>query len=116
MHFKVTAQYAGARELPGEQFNDITAAKTFIEEKMRENAVLKVKVIYRLYEWDDLLQEFDPSKMEAPESSSSDSSGSQGPGGAGARFRPTPLNVTPRPPGIPPNWIQDEEDDKKGKK
>lgn len=112
MHYKVTSQYAGAREIPGEQFDDLNKAKAFIENKMRENAALKLKVIYRLYEWDDLIQEFDPSKMAAPTAGSGESgSGSQGQG-KGASFRPSPLQSSPRPPGVPPSSFKDDEDDK----
>lgn len=111
MHFKVTAQYVGARELPAEQFNDLNQAKAFIEAKIRDNNLHKVKVIYRLYEWDDLLQEFDPSKMDTSDSPDSSSGASSG-GGKGASFRPTPLNTAPRPPGSPPNWLKEDENDK----
>lgn len=103
----------GARELPAEQFDDIKLAKAFIEKKIADNNLLKVKVIYRLYEWDDLLQEFDPSKMQPIESDDTSSSGQ----GKGASFRPTPLNTAPRPAGLPHNWLKDDENnDEKEKK
>lgn len=111
MHYKVTSQYVGAREIDAEQFSDLNKAKAFIENKLRENANLKLKVIYRLYEWDDLIQEFDPSKMEEMTGSSGES-GSQGKG-QGARFSPTPLQTSPRPPGMPPSSFKDDDDDKK---
>lgn len=113
MHFKITAQYAGARELPlNESFNDINKARAFIANKMHENAALKLKVIYRLYEWDDLLQEFDPAKIDLS-ATSGDSSSSQGQA-KGASFRPSPLQSAPRPAGIPHSSFKDDEDkDKK---
>lgn len=114
MHYKVTSQYPGGREMPSESFKDIPSAKAFIEAKMRENINLKIKVIYRLYEWDDLLEEFDSEKA-AFNQSTSGSSDSSGGRGKGASFRPTPLNTTARPPGSPPNWLKDD-DEEEGKK
>jgi hypothetical protein len=115
MHYKVTAQYAGARELPGgDQFRHLDAAKAFIVNKLKENAALKIKVIYRLYEWDELLEEFDPAKIDLSAlEEDSEGEGSQGQG-KGASFRPSPLNTSPRPAGMPHSSFKD--DDKKGDK
>lgn len=113
MHYKVTSQYAGARELPGDQFDDLNKAKEFIQKKMIENAALKLKVIYRLYEWDDLIQEFDPSKMDVSTAGSRESDGGSQGKGKGATFSPSPLQSSPRPPGVPPSSFKDDEKDKK---
>lgn len=118
MHYKVTSQYAGARELPTEQYDDINKAKAYIENKLRENAALKLKVIYRLYEWDDLLQEFDPSKMDPAKLSSegSDSDNQSQGQGKGSSFSPSPLPTSPRPPGMPASSFKRDDEKDKDKK
>ena len=79
-------------------------------------------MIYRIYEFTELLEEFDPAKPRAggmPAESSSQSQESQGSQGKGSgeSFRPSPIGTTLRPPGMPQNWRKDEEEDKdKGKK
>jgi hypothetical protein len=109
MIYKVTKQYGAGREMPCDQFKDLASAQAFVQEKIREDISLKIKAIYRIYEWDDLLQAFDSETTEI----SPQSDGSQGQG-KGASFRPTPLNSSPRPPGMPHHWLKD--DDKSGKK
>jgi len=109
--YKVTAQYSGSRELPAEQFKDINVAKQYIETKIQENHALKIPVIYRLYEWDDLLQEFDMSKMNLSDASSSDANENRGQG-QGSTFSPTPLPTSPRPAGMPHSSFKRSDQDK----
>lgn len=117
MSYKITVQYARDKtELPlKEEFEDLKEAKKFISEKINQEAVLKTKVIYRLYQnYDQLIEEFDSTKIEIS-SSAKDSQSSQGKSSK-AGFKPTPFNMTPTPPGLPKKWLIDEDDDKDKKK
>lgn len=112
--FKVTKQYGRGPETSFDaRFPNMQAAKAFVDEKILEDAALNVKAIYRIYDFDDVVGEFDASKMDvsqlAPKREES-ASGSQGKGST-ASFRPTPLNTAPRPPGTPQKWMKDEEED-----
>lgn len=109
-------QYAprGKDILVGE-FDNTDDAKIFIQEKLAEDARLKVKALYRLMEGMDVLEEFTEVAggiNDSTESSSSSSSGA----GQRSSFQPTPFNTAPRPAGLPHSWVKDEdnkEDDKK---
>jgi len=112
MLYQVTKQYArGSSEILTAQFDDINDAKLFINAKLLEDARIKVKAIYRLLEGADLLEEF--SEAQAAGGVSSSSSAATGGSQQRSSFQPTPFNVSPRPPGMPSNWIKD--DDKKEK-
>ncbi|HSW70337.1 MAG TPA: hypothetical protein VLI69_09345 [Gammaproteobacteria bacterium] len=116
MLYKVTKQYArGSNEILIAEFMDASDAKIFIQGKLLEDARVKIKVTYRILEGMDVLEEF----TEADIISSGGSGGSSG-AGAGSQqrsnFQPTPLNMSPRPPGSPPNWLKDDEADDKSKK
>lgn len=112
MLYRVTKQYTrGSADTLVAQFNDAADAKIFIHARLLEDARLRVKVIYRLMEGMDLLEEF--TETQAGSGGASSSSGAAS-GGAQQRtsFQPTPFNATPRPPGMPSNWLKDEEDQK----
>lgn len=109
MLYKVTKQYARGSDTLVAEFNDPNDAKLFIKAKLIDDARLKVKATYRLLEGIDVLEEF----SEADTSGSSSSSGGSSAGtGQRSSFQPTPFNATPRPPGLPHNWIKDDEDKK----
>lgn len=112
MAYKVTKQYGQNREANIGSFKDIKSAKAFIQEKAQEDNAMSVKAIYRLYEWDDLIEESEASSYAISSAQTGDSSQSQG---RGAGSRPTPLSTVPRPAGMPQSWSGNEEDDK-GKK
>lgn len=109
MKYKISKQYARGPESFCAQFADVNDAKFFVQARLADDAVLNVKVIYRIYEFTELLQEFDPNKSGE---SASGAAGSQGKSSE-ANFRPTPLSTTPRPAGMPQNWREDDEKDKK---
>jgi hypothetical protein len=105
-------QYPRGTEMPCSDINDfknIKEAEVAIKNKLIADAALKIKITYRIYEWDELIKEFDPNNIDLAED---ESEGSQG---KGAIFRPTPFNPVPKPSGIPHNWLKDEDDDKKTK-
>ena len=93
-------------------FRDSNEAKFYIEAALERDARLKSNTTYQLFEGMDLMEEF---KQGDSEGTSSSSAG----GGQGTQqksgFQPTPFNAAPRPPGLPPNWLKDEEEDDKKK-
>lgn len=113
--YKVTKQYGRGAEINmGGRFNNLVEAKAFVDKHIMEDALMNVKVIYKIYEFDELLSEYDSSKVNTAAARTSDEQGSQGKGST-ASFRPTPLNTSPRPPGTPPKWIHDADEDKEDK-
>jgi hypothetical protein len=111
MRYKVTRKYTRGPETTCAEFLDLYDAQFFIEKKLSADADLNVKVIYCLFDGDKGIGEFDPNKNDY---SSRDERDSQGKGQTSS-FRPTPLDMTPRPPGTPPIWIKDDEDSDKKK-
>lgn len=109
MLFRVTKQYARGNDILVAQFNDANDAKIFINARLIEDARVKVKVTYRLFEGMELLEEFTESSATTGGSSGGSSAGAQ----QRTSFQPTPFNATPRPPGMPSNWLKDEDDKKK---
>lgn len=108
MLYKVKKQYGrGPSQLVAE-FDDIKDAKLFITAHLKDDARLKVKASYQLLEGIDIIQEF--TEIEPESDSSSSDSGSSGGQGKRSSFQPTPFNATPRPPGLPHNWIKDDDD------
>ena len=109
MLYKVTKQYARGTDAPMAEFNDINDAKIFIFARLAEDAKLKVKVTYRLFEGVEMLEEF--SESQASVSGVSQASGSSA--GQKSNFQPTPFNAAPRPAGMPHSWIKDDEEKSK---
>ncbi len=108
MLFKVTKQYSRGSDIPVAEFNDINDAKSFIEAKIDYDVRVKVKVTYRLFEGMELLDEFSTDQASSGGSQSSSGAGT----GQTTRFQPTPFNATPRPQGLPPNWLKDDDNSK----
>lgn len=116
MIYKVTKQFSagGGKEQPLRQFKSLAEAKSFASESAEGDAVMKIQAVYRVYEFDDLLATIDSNNIQ-PTSKSSDAGGSQGMG-SGARFSPTPLEMSPRPKGTAPRvWSEDKDDKNKDK-
>jgi len=110
MLYKVIKQYARAVNTPPiAEFNDTRDAELFIQAKLSDDARLKVKATYKLLEGMDVLKEFSELQNVNIEEDTTSSSSQQR-----SSFQPTPFNAAPRPPGMPHNWVKDEED-KKGK-
>jgi len=112
MLYKVVKKYTRGGDIPVAEFSDVNDAKMFIRNKLAEDLRLKVDVRYQLREGFDILQEF--SQQDAQDGGSSSSSGSGPPQrSSGQSFQPTPFNSAPRPTGMPPNWMKDDDKDKK---
>lgn len=112
MHYKVFIQYGRGSDLLSAQFKDLADAKLFIERKLVNDASQHSRVIYRLYDMDVLIKEYDSAKEPVQSDQAATQQGSQGKG-SGASFRPTPFNTTPRPAGTPQKWIIDPDEEEK---
>lgn len=110
MRYKVNKLYSRGSDIPIAEFSEITDAKLFINQKLYADANLKLNITYRLLEFTELLEEFNQDKGESGSFSGSGGGPSQA-RSSGQTFSPTPFNNAPRPPGMPHNWIKD--DDKK---
>ncbi len=108
MLYKVAKQFARGPEVSVAQFNNMNEAKQFIFEKLAEDVRMKLKVTYRIYEGMDLVEEFTESQLPKSVTDSGSSSGSGAGSGQRSGFQPTPFNNSPRPPGMPPNWVKDD--------
>lgn len=110
MQYKVK-QHSRGTEILLAEFTNSANAKLFIKGKLEEDAEQKIDATYRLVEFDEVIEEFDKSKLGT--SSTTVASTTTGSQGKQASFRPTPLATTPRPPGTPPKWIKDDEEEGK---
>lgn len=110
--YKITKQYGRGSEtsLP-ERFKELNEAKSFVNEKLQEDAAMGVKATYRIYEDDEVHSEYDSSNITLSREESSSSQGK----GSGSSFSPTPFSTAPRPSGTPQKWIKDEGDGDKKK-
>lgn len=111
MIYRVTKQFSGGSEQPCQQFKTLDEARVYAADCASKNAALKIKVIYRVYEFDDVLVTLDSSKISTEAEGSSDA-GAVGGKQSGANFRPTPLQTTMRPAGMPQNWSTPPDEDK----
>lgn len=112
MIYKVTKQFATGAEQPCRTFKELEEAKVYANDNASANAALKIKVIYRVFEFDDIQYEIDSSKIELPQIASENNT-TQGGKQTGSTFKPTPFEMAPRPKGTPQKWIIDPEEDKK---
>ncbi|GEM_PF-2194262 len=111
--YKVTKKYQRGVEQSVAQFQDQDDAKLFIEAKMQWDATYKVNATYQLYDFDDLMEEF----SQQGNSSNEDSSQGQGSQQSSQQvFSPSPLQMAPRPGGIPYSSFKDVKDSKNDEK
>lgn len=112
MKYKVTSQYARDAERQLAMFESQDDAKTFVEAKIAKDALLKVKIIYRIYKDFDVLEEISSEQDTSGATAKAPSSQGQG---SGANFRPSPFDTSPKPAGMPKKWIVNGTDDDKKK-
>lgn len=112
MRYKVVKQYGRGPESIFAQFEDVSDARTFVETKLEADAAMKIKVIYRIKEFTEVLEEFDPDKSGTISSGSHSTQGQ----GTSAGSRPSPFSTAPRPAGMPSKWATSQNDDEKDKK
>lgn len=108
MQYKVTQQYQRGLEQTAKTFVKAADARAYIQEQAAYNASMKVQVVYRLYDFDDLIAEVDSATFK-PEAPASDEGGGSAGKGSGSNFRPSPLQTTLRPGGMPNHWKDDDE-------
>lgn len=114
MIFKITKQFCagGSREQPFSQSKTLEAARAAVAENVESDAAMKIQAIYRIYEFDDLMETIDSRDIQSTNKSAESASGSQGMQ-SGASFRPSPLQTSPRPKGTMPNsWVDPEDKNK----
>ncbi len=117
MIYKVTKQFVagGNKEQPCGQFKTMPQAQAFVAEHAESDAAMKIQAIYRIYEFDDLLETVDSRTIQSSTASSDNASDSQGMQ-SGASFRPSPLEMAPRPKGTPAKvWVEPKDDKGKDK-
>lgn len=116
MQYKVTQQYQRGSEQLAKTFVREADAWAYIKDQAVIQSSMKIQVIYRLYDFDDIIGELDSSTYQ-PEAEGS--GGESSAGGAGkesqAVFRPSPLATAPRPSGMPQNWRPAEDEKDKNK-
>lgn len=112
MSFKITKQYGqGPATTLSQRFTNLEQAKSFVNEQLEADILMGVQnTQYKIYDFDDLVSAHDKTNLVKTTVQQEDES-AQGKGKS-ASFRPTPLSTTPRPPGSPQNWRNDDEDNK----
>lgn len=106
MKYKVTACYPRDSDRPIANFADLNDAKLFIENKLGINQGLKVSVIYKIFEFDEKIEEYDPTKLDTSSESSTKSTQT-------SSFKPSPFSTRLEPKGTVKKWWPDDEEDKK---
>lgn len=112
MIYSVTKKYEAGSEQPCKKFNTLEEARAYMQESAETDARMKIRVTYRIYEFDEVIDTVDSMMVKLTSSSSESSSGSRG---HGAGFKPTPLETSPRPKGTAPHWFNDEDEDEGSK-
>lgn len=115
MIYKVTKQFVagGTKEQPCGQFKTQPQAQAYVAEHAEKDAGMKIQAIYRIYEFDDLLETIDSRTIQSASKPAESAGGSQGMQ-SGASFRPSPLQTSPRPKGTMPNsWVDPDDKNKK---
>lgn len=110
MKYSVKRQYGRGADTAFAEFNEISDAEFFITHKLQADANMNIKVIYKIYEFNEVISTFDADNV-TPSAGTKDQ-GTQGKSSTSS-FRPTPFNTAPRPSGTPQKWIKDDEEDKK---
>lgn len=107
MIYNVKKKYGTGSEQQCQSFSKLDEAKAYAQECAENDAAMRINVIYSIYEFDEVVETIDSSKVTVSRGSEESSGSGKG---QGASFRPTPLETAPRPKGTAPRWIHDEED------
>jgi len=100
--YKVSKDNQAIHALAG--FVDLNDAELFVEDKL---TTTKEEINYSIFNNGVLIS---TSNQRVKTQSVSGDTTTQA---QVSSFRPTPLNVSPRPPGVPHGWVKDEKEDKK---
>ena|SRR3990167_6615135 len=121
MTYRVSKQFiaGGSKEQPiSLLFKTVDEATAYAVDHFQSDAAMRIQTIYRVYDFIDdenPIVTIDSKSIDSFNNPSESSQGSQGQQ-SGATFKPSPLQMAPRPPGTPANhWVDPDKDDKKGK-
>ena len=111
MKYRVTKKYTRGDEIFCAEFDDLIKAQGFVKESVEADVLLSVKVLYKIYDADKCLEEYDSTSTGSTQNQDQSSTK-----GNVAGLRPTPYNLAPRPSGMPHNWMKDNDEDEKKEK
>jgi len=110
MLYQVSKEFQRGSETYIAKFSERTDAEAFLRMKHEADQLLKINVIYRLYERAQMIEALGgDAAVGAVMGPSQESSAAAGGKGSGSTFSPTPFNMAPRPGGMPHNWVKDED-------
>lgn len=110
MLFKVTKQYGRGAEIIAGSFSALSKAHEFMQHEAKKDAHMKIQALYRIYEFDEVIDELDSMKLDAtPHHKQQEQQGGAG-AGKSSGFRPTPLSVAPKPKGSVHHSKEDDEE------
>jgi hypothetical protein len=110
--FKIIKEIAGTTEKSFAEFSNLNDAKLFIEAKLVADTKLDDNLKYIIFDNNIFLEEWDQGAIGEIKKQTQDIQGKA----RAVSFRPTPLNTSPRPPGSPPPWVIDLDDEKDDEK
>lgn len=90
------------------EFNNINDAKIFIEAKLVLDSSMNVNITYGIFNQALFAEEWSQNTVNVIQKQNQESQGKK----RAASFRPSPFSTIPQPPGSPPRWIIDEDEDK----
>jgi hypothetical protein len=108
--YKITKKYgAHGHESPVSSpvFKKLDDAIKHVHSLIESDAAMKIHVIYRIYDFDELLKEIDSTKLASPTAPTDQDQS----GGRGAGSRITPFSTTARPKGAVLPWQNDDDKD-----
>lgn len=114
MLFKVTKQYGRGTETIAESFSVLAKAREYMQREANKDALMKTYPVYRLYEFDEVIDEIDTAKLDTtPHHQQQQAQQASGSGaGQSSGFRPTPLGMAAKPKGSIQQSKLDDEDKK----
>jgi hypothetical protein len=116
LQFTVEKKYLKGQPVVLAKFDNETDARNFIAMKLEEDALVKANVTYLLLEMGEEMESFDQSGAAATATSGGQSAGGQSQSSA-QNFRPSPMQTTLRPSGMPHSSFKaDKPADDKDKK
>lgn len=112
MLYHVTKQYGHGAEIKCNSFKTLHEAKQFVDENIKAEAAMKIEVVYRIKEFDDVIEAFDSTKLSLHDEPTNESPSDSGKSSE-AVFRPSPLQSALKPAGMQQNWVNPKDDEEK---
>jgi hypothetical protein len=101
MQYSVKGKYLRGGEIIFDSFKEMNQAKNYIKDKLLADTTLNVKVIYRLYDYDEMIHEYDPDQNSTQafiKNQKNDKQDAQQ-HSTNTNQRPNPFSITLKPPG-----------------